>query len=136
MSKIFTGHVGHISIDKLVEIHSALNITGHGLAKIGRAVDPFHYRVEKLPPRQPVFDFIAKHSGLPKEKLYSKLNMGTGYALIVPESDAADSLKLGRRLGYEMLDAGGVEKAHDGKKRVFLPNGITFTAKDVAVRLN
>jgi predicted XRE-type DNA-binding protein len=36
ISKIFTGHIGHMSIDKLVEIHSALKLKvsmkaiGHG----------------------------------------------------------------------------------------------------------
>lgn len=121
-------------LSKGCEIHSALNITGHGLAKLARATAPFHYVVEKLPEPQPVFGFIAKHSGLPKEKLYSKLNMGTGYALIVPESDASDTIELGTALGYDLLDAGRVEKSPDGQKRVFLPNGIIFTGKHVAVR--
>jgi phosphoribosylformylglycinamidine cyclo-ligase len=117
-----------------VEIHSALNITGHGLAKIARATAPLQYTVLVLPSPQPVFGFIQRHSGLPDEKMYSKFNMGVGFVLIVAESSALRSIGVGMKLGYKLWDAGFVEESPTKKKRVVLPNGVNFTEKDVAVR--
>jgi len=116
------------------EIHSALNITGHGLAKIARAVAPFHYEVENLPEPQPVFRFIQEHSGLSDPVMYNKFNMGTGFVLIVPEDEGLDVIGAATMLGHRAWLAGSVKASPDGKKRVLLPNGMTFTEKDVAVR--
>jgi len=117
-----------------VKIRSALNITGHGLAKLARATAPFQYRVTVLPRPQPVFPFIQEYSGLPDTKMYSKFNMGAGFAFIVTEDSAGLALNLAGGTGYEIWDGGIVEPSPTGRKQVVLPNGVVFTEKDVAVR--
>jgi phosphoribosylformylglycinamidine cyclo-ligase len=126
--------------DMGIEIDAAVNITGHGLAKLARAEQPFDYVVEDLPDPHAVFPFIQKEAGLSAEKMYSKFNMGVGFAVITRKERAREVIETtesmigktsGRRTAWLL---GSVEKAATGKKRVLLPNGIIFTEKDVAVR--
>lgn len=121
-------------LEAKIPIHAALNITGHGLAKLARAVQPFDYVVTELPKPQPVFEFIAQYSGLPPQVMYSKFNMGVGFALIVPCQSANFVIGSARAFGYDAWEGGVVDESDCGKKRVLLPNGIVFTEKDVAVR--
>jgi phosphoribosylaminoimidazole (AIR) synthetase len=60
--------------------------------------------------------------------------MGTGFVLIVPEDEGLDVIGAATMLGHRAWLAGSVKASPDGKKRVLLPNGMTFTEKDVAVR--
>lgn len=61
-----------------VDIHYAVNITGHGLRKLMRAPEPFGYVIEKLPKPQPVFRFIQEQKKFSDEKMYASYNMGDG----------------------------------------------------------
>ncbi len=115
-------------------IASAINITGHGLAKIARSKTPFHYELNELPEPQPVFKFIQEQSGLDLATMYSKFNMGVGFVLIVPQPHVDKAVARITHLGQTCWDLGEVKEATDGHKRVILPNGVVFTEKDVDVR--
>lgn len=70
-------------LDNGVDIHYAVNITGHGWRKLMRAKQPFTYTIDQLPKQLPIFDFIQKHGLVDDREAYGNLNMGAGFALYV-----------------------------------------------------
>ena len=67
-----------------VPIHYAINITGHGWRKLMRAPQTFSYVINRIPEPQPVFRFIQEHGPVDDREAFGNLNMGAGFALIVP----------------------------------------------------
>lgn len=129
-------------IDKLikvgVDIHYAVNITGHGWRKLMRAPQPFQYVIETLPPRPPIFDFIREHGPMAKEQAYGNLNMGAGFAIFVGARDThyvKEALKHLRMKGFEYSAtfAGEIRDAKE-KSVVIAPENITFGGDTLAVR--
>lgn len=115
-----------------VDIHYLVNITGHGWRKLMRAVPEFTYSVERLPARDELFEFIMEQSGNTLRDMYATFNMGTGFAVYVPEVQAPKVASIARRLRLNALSAGRVEA---GPKRVQIkPLGITYSSDELEVR--
>lgn len=117
-----------------VDIHYMAHITGHGWRKIMRARrDNLRYVIDKVPNPQGVFEFIQRHAGMDDQEMYGTYNMGAGYALFVPEAQAARArqVALGTQ-GYDLLQAGFVEKGP--KEVVIRPLGIVFPGSSLSVR--
>lgn len=115
-----------------VDIHGAINITGHGWRKLMRANEPFTYRIKELPRQLPIFDFIQKHGPVDNLEAYGNLNMGAGFALYVPQDEAPVVLRVARRLGFEAHVAGQIE---EGPKQVIIePVDLVFEGDTLAVR--
>ncbi len=115
-----------------LDIHYMVNVTGHGWRKLMRATAPFTYRLHLLPAVQPEFSFIQEQSGASLEDMYGNFNMGTGFAVYLPASEADKVVELAQQTGYEALVAGTVEA---GPKQVVIePLGITFAGDSLEVR--
>lgn len=111
-----------------VDVHAAINITGHGWRKLMRAVQPFTYVIDKLPPELPIFPFIQEHGPVSDVEAYGNLNMGAGFALFVPQEDVPHAL----RCHKGVFVAGHIE---EGVKKVVIdPKGIEFAGNTLAVR--
>ncbi len=119
---------------KGVEVHSWVNITGHGWAKLARADQPLHYMVHTLPPVPPIFRFIQERGSVSLENMYHTFNMGGGFAAFAPPRWVGEIRAAAKALGFESWDVGSVFIADDGMKKVVLPNGVQFTDKDAAIR--
>ncbi len=115
-----------------VDIHYAVNITGHGWRKLMRAPQPFAYVIDELPRQHSIFSFIQKHGPVDDKEAYGNLNMGAGFALYVSESDVAQVLDLAP-FGYRVSIAGHVEDC-DTKKVVIKPAGLEYAGETLAVR--
>ncbi len=118
-----------------VDLHYAVNITGHGLRKLMRASEPFSYVLDKIPEPQNVFRFIQKMSGNTDREMYADYNMGSGFALYLPAFEAGKIAEIVRDLNlpYEALVAGSIEKS--ATRRVVIgPKDVEFTADDLKVR--
>ena len=117
-----------------VDVHYAINITGHGWRKIMRAPEPFTYVVDELPQQQPLFNFIQEHGRVTDAEAYGNLNMGAGFAIIVPEEEVmlVHSVARNQHWPFRTFWAGRVE---GGEKRVVIPPvGLEFKADTLAVR--
>lgn len=115
-----------------VNIHYAVNITGHGWRKLMRATNPFTYVIEKLPTERPIFEFIQEHGPVSNEEAYGNLNMSAGFALYVKKTDASKVIGLAERLGFKAFEAGYIE---EGEKRVIItPKNLEFAGSTLAVR--
>ncbi len=115
-----------------VDIHSAVNVTGHGWRKFMRAVEPFTYIIDILPTQQPVFDFIQERGPVSDREAYSNLNMGAGYALYVAETDTAKVCTVASHLGLRAFVAGHIERGE--KKVVIKPKGLVYEGETLQVR--
>lgn len=116
-----------------VDIHYAVNITGHGWRKLMRAPQPFTYVIQTLPTRLPIFDFIQKHGSVEDKEMYGNFNMGVGFALYVPQTNALQVVIQARMLGFKAFVAGSISNA--GEKGVIIgPKNLSFAADTLAVR--
>lgn len=120
-----------------IDVHYAVNITGHGWRKLMRAKENFSYVIEELPRQQLIFDFIQKHGPVDEEEMYANFNMGAGFALYLPEAEVEKILKIIASCGsfgqFIAFRAGHIEKGND-KKVVIKPKNITFSGDTLKVR--
>ena len=116
-----------------VEIHYAVNITGHGWRKLMRATQPFAYIIDHIPVPHPVFSFIQEHGPVDDQEAYANLNMGAGFALYVRESDVAKLLSIAHSLGLSAL-RGGTIASSKIKKVIINPLGLEYLGPTLGVR--
>ncbi len=115
-----------------INIHYISNITGHGLRKIMRARQNFTYMIEKIFEPQEVFNFIQKHANLDDYEMYQTYNMGMDYALFLAEKDIKKAQRIIKKIGFESIDAGYVEK---GERQVIIkPKNLTFKSSTLDLR--
>ncbi len=118
--------------DAGIPLHYASHITGHGLRKLMRADRELTYRIGTLLPSKPVFDVIVETLGLDAETAYGTFNMGAGFALICPASNAERIVAAAQSVGLTAVHAGSVE---EGARRVILDEvGVTFGDEDLQLR--
>jgi phosphoribosylformylglycinamidine cyclo-ligase len=119
-------------LDAGVDIHYAVNVTGHGWRKFMRATQPFTYVIETLPTQLPIFDFLQKHGPVDDEEAYGNLNMGAGFALYVQEADVCAVIRIANDLGFCAFRSGYIEEGN--KKVVIKPKGLEYAGDTLAVR--
>jgi phosphoribosylformylglycinamidine cyclo-ligase len=116
-----------------VDIHYAVNITGHGWRKLMRATQPFAYIIDHVPVPHPVFSFIQEYGPVDDKEAYANLNMGAGFALYVLESDVRKVLAIAHFLGMSASRAGTIESSK--VKRVIIhPLGLEYLGSTLGVR--
>ena len=119
-----------------VDIHYAVNITGHGWRKLMRATQPFAYIIENMPSQFTIFDFIQRHGPVDDREAYGNLNMGAGFALYIPEKDVDKVLDIafrGPEVRFRVFRAGHIE-ASDVKKVVIKPKNLEYLGSTLGVR--
>jgi phosphoribosylformylglycinamidine cyclo-ligase len=116
-----------------VDIHYAVNITGHGWRKLMRATQPFAYIIDHIPVPHPVFSFIQEHGPVDDKEAYANLNMGAGFALYARESDVRKVLAIAHSLGMSASRAGTIESSKV-KKVIIHPLGLEYLGSTLGVR--
>jgi phosphoribosylformylglycinamidine cyclo-ligase len=120
-------------LERGVDLHYAVNITGHGWRKLMRASEPFAYIVEWLPTPQPVFEFIQRHGSVDDMEAYGNFNMGAGFGVYVAEKDVATVIDAASGFPFRVFAAGHVEKSTE-KRVVLAPKGLEYSANTLNVR--
>lgn len=120
-------------IQKGIQIHYAVNITGHGWRKLMRGNENLSYVIERLPTQLPIFDFIQEHGPVTDEEAYGNLNMGAGFAVFLPKSQAKRILFEITNTNIHWYVAGYVEKS-SVKRVVIEPKGLEYKSETLAVR--
>ena len=128
-------------LNRGVQIHYAVNITGHGWRKLMRAPQPFTYVIEELPRQQPIFRFIQQHGPVDDLEAYGNLNMGAGFALYVAAADVSTVLEVGESLAkinminYHRVFLAGRIVQSKVKRVVIEPiSGLHYEGSSLAVR--
>lgn len=127
-------------LDNGINVHYAVNITGHGWRKLMRATQPFKYVVDYLPTQLPIFNFLQEHGPISDKEAYGNLNMGAGFAVYVPEAQVERTLQVLEPYSdrnfpdhFMSLWAGHIENS-DIKKVVIKPKGIEYLGLTLGVR--
>lgn len=120
-----------------VDIHYAVNITGHGFRKLMRAPQKWQYTVDWLPNKMEIFNFIATHGPVETREMYSNYNMGAGFAIYISEQDVELMEEVLEEIrdtyGYDGSMCGRVS-ASDRKRVVIRPLCIAFEEDALQVR--
>lgn len=79
---------------KRAEIHGLANITGGAFLKLARllrqAKTSVGVKLDSLPEPQPIFQLIRRLGNVTTKEMYKTFNMGVGFCVIAPESEAAE----------------------------------------------
>lgn len=97
-----------------------------------RADRDFVYVLDHIPEPQPVFAFMQHQSSLSDEDMYAMFNMGAGFALYVPATQADKAVETIMSQGLNAWKAGYVES---GPRQVVIrPKNIVFKKESLQVR--
>lgn len=117
-----------------IDIHYAVNITGHGWRKLMQLKESFSYNIHTLFPTLPLFDFIQNEGNVTDEEAYGNLNMGAGFALYVSQEQAKATVRFinSGKYGFRAIEAGVIE---EGLKQVVIePKNLVFKSETLDVR--
>jgi len=117
-----------------LRLRYAAHITGHGWRKIMRLAEPFVYRIDRLAPALPVFEFIMRAGPVELKEAYGTFNMGAGFAAYVDAADAERCVQIAKTAGYDAWVAGVVQKQGDRKAVEIAPLNMTFEGDTLNVR--
>jgi len=107
-----------------VEIHALLPGTGSGVSKIASDKRRFTYRIHTWTKEIPPLFLFMQGLGVELEDCLTTFNWGIGYYIFVPPSAVEQTIDIGEKSGYDLIDLGKVE---DGERRViFEPKGVTL----------
>jgi phosphoribosylformylglycinamidine cyclo-ligase len=120
-------------LNRGIDIHYAVNVTGHGWRKLMRAPDPFVYVIEQIPPPQVVFNFIQSVGDVDDAEAYGNFNMGAGFAIYVPEKDVAAVMDVAKDSPFAAFRAGHIEKSAT-KRVAIVPKRLEYSADSLGVR--
>ncbi|MDY6965762.1 MAG: phosphoribosylformylglycinamidine cyclo-ligase [Halobacteriota archaeon] len=95
-----------LDLIKEFEVHGLAHITGSGLLKLKRITDYGFDFTDPLEP-QDIFKFIQKEGDIDDLEMYRTFNMGMGFLVVLPESEAkrAKDLACGKIVG-EIIEDG------------------------------
>jgi phosphoribosylformylglycinamidine cyclo-ligase len=115
-----------------VDVHYLVNVTGHGWRKLMRARRELRYVMHTLPPLPALYRFMMERAGVDAAEAYGTWNMGAGFAVYVPEGDAARVVAVAAERGLAAWVAGRVES---GTPEVLLPScNVRFARGSLGVR--
>lgn len=119
-------------LEAQISVHYMVNITGHGWRKLMRANQDFTYHINTIITPPDEFGFMQQLSGVDNKEMYGNFNMGAGFAVYVPASDAQKVVDIADSCGLKAIIAGRVEAG--AKQVVIEPLGITFAGDTLEVR--
>lgn len=116
-----------------IDIHYAVNVTGHGWRKLMRAKENFSYFIEDLPKQPPIFAFMQEHGPISDEEAFGNLNMGAGFAIYVCDADVDKCINLARPYPFEAMRGGYIRDSLE-RKVAIRPKCLTFKSDSLGVR--
>jgi len=83
-----------LELFKKINVHGLAHITGSGLWNIPRLKEKVKYVIEDPLEPQPIFTFLKEYGNIDEYEMYQIFNMGMGFAVIVEEEDAKETIKI------------------------------------------
>ncbi|WP_342647671.1 AIR synthase related protein [Mucilaginibacter sp. CSA2-8R] len=103
------------------QIHGMVHCSGGAQTKVLHFVEDVHVIKDNLFPVPPLFKLIHQESGTSWQEMYKVFNMGHRMELYVPETIAADLIKISQSFGIDAQIIGRVEPA--SAKQVTVKSG-------------
>lgn len=88
-----------------VDVRGLAHITGDGLENLLRLEAEVGYRIDSPLPVPPIFELVASRSRTGEEEMHHVFNMGCGFCVVVPRSDADEAVQMlaGRHPGAAVI---------------------------------
>ncbi len=95
-----------------VEVHGLAHITGGSFSKLERIVGQaeFGAQIDLLPPPPKIFNLIQQEGRVSASEMYETFNMGIGFVVICPESQADRTINIFKKHRQYAMRIGHVEK--------------------------
>ena len=77
-----------------LDVRGLAHITGEGFLNLLRLEAEVGWRIDSPLPVPEVFELIARRGAVEDAELYEVFNMGCGFCVVVPESEAAAAVEL------------------------------------------
>lgn len=103
-TEIYVGPV--LEIARECSVHGLAHITGGSFTKLLRLKN-LGYQIDTLPKIPPVMGLIEEQGVRPAE-MYRTFNMGVGFCVMLPRSEAADAMAIFKRHGIQSQEIGTV----------------------------
>ncbi|MEM2924097.1 MAG: phosphoribosylformylglycinamidine cyclo-ligase [Methanocellales archaeon] len=84
-----------LKIARKCEVHGMAHISGGGLFNLQRLTSLGFQISDPIPPND-IFNFIEENGKISKYEMYKTFNMGMGFAIILPEEEVEEALKIAR----------------------------------------
>jgi len=81
-------------IESPVDIHGLAHITGGGVANLLRLGTGIGYAIDEPLPVPGIFPLVQRLGGVSDREMWEVFNMGCGFVAIVPEADAAETVRI------------------------------------------
>ncbi len=104
------------------EVHGMANITGGGVRNLLRLKPSVEMRITDPMRPQRVFTAIQELAGISDEEMYQTFNMGLGYAIVAPESEAKGIVR-----DLKPFTADVVGEVARGRGVTLPPKGLSYT---------
>ena len=83
-----------LELFKKIDVHGLAHITGSGLWNIPRLKEKVKYLLDDPLEPQPIFTFLQQYGNIDDYEMYQIFNMGMGFAVIVEDEDAEETIKI------------------------------------------
>ncbi|MGR3309844.1 MAG: phosphoribosylformylglycinamidine cyclo-ligase [Candidatus Brocadiales bacterium] len=98
-------------INTCPNVKALIHITSDGLLNLTRVDSETGYVIDYLPEPQPIFSLLQHTGKISDEEMFKVYNMGIGFCIVVPESDAETIMSIakkynveGHKIGYAVKD--------------------------------
>jgi phosphoribosylformylglycinamidine cyclo-ligase len=90
-----------------------VNITGYGLHNFNRIGKNIRFVIDNPFPQQPIFKLMEQESGYSTKKMYTKFNMGMGFAIFANKEDAEQIIDIAKQYDVEAMVIGHIEESEE-----------------------
>jgi phosphoribosylformylglycinamidine cyclo-ligase len=100
-----------LELFKTVDVHGLAHITGSGLRNLKRLNKQVKCTITDPFEPQPIFTFLQKQGDIESKEMYQTFNMGMGFAVIVPDSEAKKAVSvLKKHTSVDVKIVGRIER--------------------------
>ena len=91
-----------------IDVKALAHITGDGFLNLSRVPSRVTFVIETFPSPPPIFSLLQQLGGIADPEMFEVFNMGIGFCLVVPDSQADRTLELVSRFGKQAYRLGHV----------------------------
>ena len=91
-----------------IDVKALAHITGDGFLNLSRVPSKVTFVIETFPSPPPIFSLLQQLGGIADPEMFEVFNMGIGFCLVVPDSQADRTLELVSRFGKQAYRLGHV----------------------------
>ena len=91
-----------------IDVKALAHMTGDGFLNLSRVPSRVTFVIDTFPPPPPIFSIIQQLGGIADAEMFEVFNMGIGFCLVVPETQADKALELVGGFGKKAYRLGHV----------------------------